>query len=63
MPSFGKFMPSRATRLPGEHFSSLQFHCEVPTLSVSCVGSFTFCDVSIRLMCSPDEYMYLSLRK
>jgi len=45
----------------GEHFSSLQFHCEVPTLSVSCVGSFTFCHGSFRLMCSPDED--LSLRK
>ena len=57
----------------GEHFSSLHFQCDVPAVSVwcvgtftfcvgtftFCVGTFTFCVGSSRLMCRPDEDLSL----
>ena len=44
----------------GEHLSSLQFQCDVPTLSLT-VSAVSLFVSSSRLMCSPDDH--LSLRK
>ena len=57
----------------GEHFSSLHFQCDVPAVSVWCVGTFTFCGCTFTFcgctftfcvgssssMCRPDEYLSL----